>query len=185
MAVHKLPVTEAQIVYASAYSVEEGDRCCRELLAADGGLTAIVVANDMLAVGCYAAFDELGVRCPDDVSIIGFNDMPFMNRLRPPLSTIRFPHYQLGTEAATLLIERIDAADSPVKMIYLAPELVARGSTAHIARAEATPLRSATRGGSAARGGTTPLHPPRTGGFAPPVPPAVGQRKNRAAPHDG
>ena len=187
MAAHKLQVTEARIVYAAAYSVEEGDRCCRELLAADDSLTAIVVANDMLAVGCYAAFDELGVRCPDDISIIGFNDMPFMNRLRPPLSSIRFPHYQLGAEAATLLVDRIDAPDSPVKMIYLAPELVARGSTALIACEGATPIsrRGATPLHSAARGGTTPLRPPVTGGFAPPVPPAVGQRKNRAAPHDG
>ena len=42
---------------------------------------------------------------------------------------MRFPHYQLGTEAATLLIERIEAQDSPVKILFLAPELVARGST--------------------------------------------------------
>ena len=95
-----------------------------------GGLTAIVAANDMLAVGCYGALDELGLRCPEDISVIGFNDMPFVDRLRPPLSSVRFPHYQLGTEAATLLIERIEAPDSPVKILFLAPELVARGSTA-------------------------------------------------------
>jgi LacI family transcriptional regulator len=177
MAVHKLPVPEARIVYARSYSVEEGDRCCRELLAADDSLTAIVVANDMLAVGCYAAFDDLDVRCPDDISVIGFNDMPFVDRLRPPLSTVRFPHYQLGTEAAALLMERIDAADSPVKMIYLAPELVTRGSATAIARApQATHLRSA------ARGAATPLRPPPAGPFTPPAP---GQRKTRAAPHTG
>ena len=68
-----------------------------------GDLTAIVAANDMLAVGCYGALDELGLRCPEDISVIGFNDMPFVDRLRPPLSSVRFPHYQLGTEAATLL----------------------------------------------------------------------------------
>jgi LacI family transcriptional regulator len=148
MAAHKLPFSDRQIVYASAYSLEEGVRCGRELLGGSG-LTAVVAGNDMLAVGCYGAFDELGLRCPEDVSIIGFNDMPFIDRLRPPLSSVRFPHYQLGTEAATLLIERIEAADSPVKILFLAPELVARGSTVPLAGAaeagSAVPLRRAGR----------------------------------------
>jgi len=129
MAAHKLPVADEQVVYASAYSLEEGVRCGRELLGRGGGLTAVVAGNDMLAVGCYGAFDELGLRCPEDISVIGFNDMPFVDRLRPPLSSVRFPHYQLGTEAAALLLERISAQDSPVKILFLAPELVARGST--------------------------------------------------------
>jgi LacI family transcriptional regulator len=126
---HGLAAEESQIAYATGYSVDEGLRCGRELLAASPGLTAIVAGNDMLAVGCYGAFDELGLRCPEDISVIGFNDMPFIDRLRPPLSTVRFPHYKLGTEAAKLLLERIEDADSPVKILYLAPELVVRGST--------------------------------------------------------
>jgi LacI family transcriptional regulator len=150
MAAHKLPVTDAQVVYASAYSLEEGVRCGEQLLGARAGLTAVVAGNDMLAIGCYGAFDELGLRCPEDISVIGFNDMPFIDRLRPPLSSVRFPHYQLGTEAAALLIERIEAADSPVKILFLAPELVARGSTeplASVPRAgNAVPLRRPGRG---------------------------------------
>jgi LacI family transcriptional regulator len=77
--------------------------------------------------------------------VIGFNDMPFIDRLRPPLTTVRFPHYQLGTEAAQLLLERINGSEGPVKIMYLAPELVIRGST--IGRAvspsapEGTPAR--------------------------------------------
>jgi LacI family transcriptional regulator len=63
---------------------------------------------------------------------------------------VRFPHYQLGTEAATLLIERIEAQDSPVKILFLAPELVARGSTTPLDRAtgagNAVPLRRPGRG---------------------------------------
>jgi LacI family transcriptional regulator len=90
----------------------------------------VAVANDLLAVGCYAALDDAGLRCPDDLSLVGFNDMPFVDRLRPPLSTVRFPHYQLGTEAAQLLLERVSGRESPVKILYLAPELMVRGSTA-------------------------------------------------------
>jgi len=126
---HNLPVDDSQVVYATALSLAEGLRCGRELLEGNDELTAIVAGNDMLAVGCYGAFDELGVRCPQDVSIIGFNDMPFIDRLRPPLSTVRFPHYQLGTEAANLLLERIGTDGGPVKILYLAPELIVRGST--------------------------------------------------------
>jgi LacI family transcriptional regulator len=137
MAARGLAVDESHVVYAASYSIEEGLRCARELLGRGGGLTAIVAANDMLAVGCYGALDELGMTCPEDMSVIGFNDMPFIDRLRPPLSTVRFPHYQLGTEAAKLLLERVEGGDGPVKILYLAPELVARGSTGAPASPEA------------------------------------------------
>jgi LacI family transcriptional regulator len=130
MAAHGLEVTEDLITYAGRYTVEEGARCVRELLTVQGGFTAVAAANDMLAVGCYAALDEAGLQCPDDISVIGFNDMPFIDRLRPPLTSVRFPHYQLGTEAAQLLLERIGAREGPVKILYLAPELVVRKSVA-------------------------------------------------------
>src|SRR5580704_9367508 len=130
MAMHGLAVDESLIAYSTRYTVEEGARCCGELLAAHGDITAVAAANDMLAVGCYAALDEAGRLCPDDISVIGFNDMPFVDRLRPPLTSVRFPHYQLGTEAAQLLLERINGGGGPVKILYLAPELIVRGSTA-------------------------------------------------------
>jgi LacI family transcriptional regulator len=130
MATHGLTVDEDLIAYATRYTVEEGARCCRELLARPGDFTAVAAANDMLAVGCYSALDERSLQCPEDISVIGFNDMPFIDRLRPPLTTVRFPHYQLGTEAAQLLLERISGREGPVKILYLAPELVIRGSTA-------------------------------------------------------
>jgi LacI family transcriptional regulator len=130
MAAHGLEVREDLIAYAGRYTVEDGTRCARELLTVQGGFTAVAAGNDMLAVGCYAALDEAGLHCPDDISVIGFNDMPFIDRLRPPLTTVRFPHYQLGTEAAQLLLERIGEREAPVKILYLAPELVVRGSVA-------------------------------------------------------
>lgn len=156
MAARGLGVDESQVVYAASYSIEEGLRCTRELLGRGGGLTAIVAANDMLAVGCYGALDELGLTCPECMSVIGFNDMPFIDRLRPPLSTVRFPHYQLGTEAAKLLLERIEGGDGPVKILYLAPELVARGSTCAPAPAAAGPGDAGEE--SAAEAGSSPAN---------------------------
>jgi LacI family transcriptional regulator len=135
-----LQVDSDLVVFAKAFTVEEGLRCARLLLerggqagrAAGTDCTAIAAANDMLAVGCYAALDECGLSCPEDISVVGFNDMPFIDRLRPPLTTIRFPHYQVGTEAAQLLLERIAEHSGPVKILYLAPELIIRGSTAQV-----------------------------------------------------
>jgi LacI family transcriptional regulator len=116
--------------FAEAFSIEEGHRCCLELLKSRPGCTAVAAGNDMLAVGCYAAIEEAGLSCPADISVVGFNDMPFIDRLRPPLSTVAFPHYQLGTEAAGMLLDKIAGRPGPVKSLLLAPELVVRGSTA-------------------------------------------------------
>ncbi len=132
MVAHGLAADPELITFATAFSIEEGKRCMQALLAAGRTCTAVAAGNDMLAVGCFAALDEAGLSCPADVSVVGFNDMPFIDRLRPPLTTIRFPHYQVGTEAAQLLLERISGHDGPVKVLYLAPELVVRGSTAPV-----------------------------------------------------
>src|ERR1700689_5614060 len=102
-----LPVDSDLVVFAKAFTVEEGVRCARLLLdqgAGPAGCTAIAAANDMLAVGCYTALDEAGLSCPEDMSVVGFNDMPFIDRLRPPLTTIRFPHYQVGTGAGEVVL---------------------------------------------------------------------------------
>ena len=130
MEAHGLVADPDLIIAAKAFSIEEGLRCTRALLERRSGCTAVAAGNDMLAVGRFAALDEAGLNCPADLSVVGFNDMPFIDRLRPPLTTIRFPHYQVGTEAAQLLQERIAGQDGPVKVLYLAPELVIRGSTA-------------------------------------------------------
>jgi LacI family transcriptional regulator len=130
MEAHGLSADPDLIIGAKAYSIEEGARVMRLLLDVRPPCTAVAASNDMLAVGVLSALEEAGLSCPDDVAVVGFNDMPFIDRLRPPLTTIRFPHYQVGTEAAQLLLERISGYGGPVKVLYLAPELVVRGSTA-------------------------------------------------------
>jgi LacI family transcriptional regulator len=128
-----LPVDSDLVVFAGAFSIEEGTRCGRLLLERAAGCTAVAAGNDMLAVGCYGALEAAGLSCPQDLSVVGFNDMPFIDRLRPPLTTIRFAHYQVGNEAAGALLELIAGRDSPVKVLYLTPELVVRGSTRSLA----------------------------------------------------
>ncbi|MEP7022545.1 MAG: LacI family DNA-binding transcriptional regulator [Actinomycetota bacterium] len=124
-----LQVDSDLVVFAKAFSIEEGTRCGQLLLGRAAGCTAVAAGNDMLAVGCYGALEDAGLDCPQDLSVVGFNDMPFIDRLRPPLTTIRFDHYQVGNEAAGALLDLIAGRDSPVKVRYLEPEVIVRGST--------------------------------------------------------
>jgi LacI family transcriptional regulator len=117
-------------VQAQGYSEAEGKRACDALLAA-GGATAIVAANDLLALGALRALGERGLACPGDVSLTGYNDMPFVDRISPPLTTVRIPSYETGRHAAAMILEQIETpAESRKPTIeVLAVELVVRGST--------------------------------------------------------
>jgi LacI family transcriptional regulator len=125
-----LEVDERAVRFAGAFTEPEGARVCRELLDAAPDTTAIVAGNDLLALGCYDVLAERGLRCPDDVSIVGFNDMPFADRFDPPLTTVRIPHREIGAAAADLLLERLaDGAHAP-RQLLLAASLATRRSTA-------------------------------------------------------
>jgi LacI family transcriptional regulator len=92
--------------------------------------TAILAGNDLMALGCYAAAQQVGRPCPDSISIVGYNDMPFVEWWRPALTTVRIPQYDLGREAARLLLEQIDnGADRPAKQILMPTSLTVRSST--------------------------------------------------------
>jgi LacI family transcriptional regulator len=118
------------VLVAEAFTEDEGARLCRELMADEHEFTAIAAANDLLALGCYDVFAETGVRCPEEISVVGFNDMPFAARFQPPLTTIHIPHYDIGRGAAELMLERLRDANSPLREIRLEPSLVVRDSTA-------------------------------------------------------
>jgi LacI family transcriptional regulator len=117
-------------LFGDAFTEPEGERLCRELLDGGAAPTAIAAGNDLVALGCYDVFEERGIRCPDQISVVGFNDMPFADRFDPPLTTIRIPHYEIGARAAELLIELQGEVQAPPPQIQLPPELVLRASTA-------------------------------------------------------
>jgi LacI family transcriptional regulator len=124
-----IDVGDDQVRVSSWFTEAEGARVCAELLDASDGLTAIVAANDLLAIGCYDTLEQRGIRCPEDISIVGFNDMPFVDRLRPALSTVRIPHREIGNVAAELMLERLADESQGAREILLEPMLVVRGST--------------------------------------------------------
>ena len=120
----------ARIVGCAYWSEAEGAAALRTAL--DSGLefTAVVAGNDLIALGCYDVFAERGISCPGDVSVVGFNDMPFIDKLQPPLTTIAVPQYSIGVEAARMLLESLDEPDRLPRSILLSPSLVLRASTA-------------------------------------------------------
>src|ERR687898_1337476 len=117
------------VLVAEAFTEAEGARLCAQLIESGHEFTAVAAANDLLALGCYDAFAERGVRCPEDVSVVGFNDMPYTARFAPPLTTIHIPHYEIGAAAAELMLERLADGESPEREIRLEPSLVVRQST--------------------------------------------------------
>lgn len=119
------------LVAACAYWTEEdGARALRGVLDAGVEFTAVVAGNDLIALGCYDVFHERGITCPADISVVGFNNMPFLDKLQPPLTTVAIPHHQVGVEAGRMLVESIREPDRPVRAVLLPLSLAVRGSTA-------------------------------------------------------
>jgi LacI family transcriptional regulator len=122
-------LSDHRVVEAEAYSEPAGRTALLELLTGDRP-TAVVAGNDLLAIGCYDALEESGLSCPDDMSVAGFNDMPFISHLRPPLTSVRVPQYELGVEAARLLLDRLTGRTLTPRVVLLPVTLIVRGSTA-------------------------------------------------------
>jgi LacI family transcriptional regulator len=127
-----LPVPDGYVALGRAVTIDEGARASAALLAEHPEITAIVAGNDLMALGCYDALRAAGLRCPDDVSVTGFNDMTFADRFNPPLTTIRFDPHEMGTAAVDLLMPRLRGPGEPegAVRLELETELVVRASTA-------------------------------------------------------
>ncbi|NLF04748.1 MAG: LacI family transcriptional regulator [Actinomycetales bacterium] len=116
------------VVECETYSVEAGAEGMHELLER-ARPTAVLAGNDQIAVGAIDALRERGLRCPEDVSVVGFNDMPFVDKLSPPLTTVRVPHAEVGAEAARILVRWMTRGEAASATTALPVELVVRGST--------------------------------------------------------
>lgn len=130
---HGLTLPAERTVFARAFAEAEGRRCMTELLAATDA-TAVVAANDTLAVGCLDALRDHGLRCPQDMSVTGFNDILFMDKLSPPLTTVRVPHTEMGVESARILLDQLLGSTTATRHAVLPIELVIRQSTARPGR---------------------------------------------------
>jgi LacI family transcriptional regulator len=118
------------IVESEEFTRAAGHAAAVELLKRHRNVTAIVTGNDLIALGCFDALAQAGLSCPRDVSVVGHNDIPMVDLVTPPLTTLRIQHREMGRQAAQLLLERIAAPEAKPVRITLTPELVVRGSTA-------------------------------------------------------
>jgi LacI family transcriptional regulator len=107
---------------------EEGRIAAQELLGCGRHFTALVAFNDISALGAMTALREAGHRVPEDVSVMGFDDIEVASIAYPPLTTIRQPLQEMGATAAELLIRKL-ANDESVRNIRVRPELILRSST--------------------------------------------------------
>ena len=116
------------LVRRADFKEDGGHAAATELLASAEPPDAFFVANNLMTVGVLAAVAEAGLSVPEDVGVVGFDDMSWARLLRPPLTTVAQPTYELGRVAAELLTRRIAGRDDPPQRVVLEPTLQIRDS---------------------------------------------------------
>lgn len=139
-AVEEAKITiDPKYVQQARFTRQSGYESAVQLLRMTPRPTGIFSCNDMMALGVLSAIRELGLRCPQDVSLVSFDNLDFGEFTDPALTSVHHPGYQLGTSAANLLLERIDGLKQPPKEIGLLTELKVRNSVGPVPH---QPLRS-------------------------------------------
>jgi LacI family transcriptional regulator len=119
-------------VEVTSFTEEAGRIAALELLSLVERPSAVVAANDLVALGVLDAAGALGLSCPRDFSLVGFNDMPFVDRLSPPLTTVRIDEYEIGLRASRLLLSLIEDPQAKPETIMISPRFIVRGSTSRV-----------------------------------------------------
>src|SRR5438552_11879569 len=120
---------DPRLVVESGYTEEGGARAAERLLALPDRPTGIFAVTDMTAVGAFGVARRMGLRIPEDVAIVGYNDIPLATRIVPALTTVHVPIHDFGAVAARLLLEQIETGDAIRRRVIFNPELIVRGST--------------------------------------------------------
>ena len=130
---------DPRLVVESGYTEDGGARAAERLLALPDRPTAIFAVTDMTAVGAFGAARRMGLRIPDDLAIVGYNDIPLATRMVPTLTTVHVPIHDFGAAAARLLLEQIETGEPSRRRVVFNPELIVRGSTVAGAGSSASP----------------------------------------------
>lgn len=118
-----------ELVERCGVTIEEGYRAAQRLLERSPRPTAILVINDLLAMGALRAAHERGLHIPEDVSVAGFDDIAMSRYLHPPLTTVCVHADKVGRTAMRLCFDRMRDPEHPIQSVCLPAELVCRGST--------------------------------------------------------
>ena len=125
------PALQPELVLSNnLQQFEQGYDCAKQLCQQNPDLTAIFALTDVLAVGALRAASELGLRVPQDLSIIGFDNIALASFVVPPLTTVAQPIYAIGETAARILLRQMDDSDQPTETVTFETELLVRESTA-------------------------------------------------------
>ena len=127
-----LPIQPGYLVNAGFFSVEEGKQAMEKLLQLASPPTAVFVAGDQMAIGAIEAVHEHGLRVPEDISIIGYDDIEMIKYITPKLTTIRQDTDEIGEAAAELLIEQMTAKERRTERRVIPVRLIERASCAPI-----------------------------------------------------
>lgn len=120
------------IYEAEKFNFKAGYNLTKEALKSKNEITALFVGNDTMAVGAYKAISEVGLKIPDDISVVGFNDQPSAKYMIPSLTTMRIPSEHLGSAAADLLFENINGNRLYNKKVIIPTEFKIRDSCKNI-----------------------------------------------------
>ncbi|MEJ2707828.1 MAG: LacI family DNA-binding transcriptional regulator [Anaerolineales bacterium] len=124
--------TDASLIASGDFTETSGYYAMQQLLPAKP--EAVFVASDQMAVGAIRAIREAGLRIPDDVALVGFDDLPIAKTADPPLTTVRQPIAQLGIQAVEILIDLIENGITPHRRVIMDTELVIRESCGALRR---------------------------------------------------
>jgi len=119
---------DPNLVREGNWQPSSGYEATRALMALRAPPTAIFCANDLMAVGCYQALGELGLKIPDDVAVMGYDDREIAQHLHPPLTTVLLPHFEMGSIAAEWLIDGEAGTDARPRQIKVECPIVMRKS---------------------------------------------------------
>ncbi len=117
------------LVLVSDSTVKSGKQLAKQILGLIKRPTAIFACNDLLAVGIFQGARERGIKVPDDLSIVGFDNTLLATSVDPPLTSVKQPIEKMGREVINLLIRRIEGKDESKRRIILFPEIIFRSST--------------------------------------------------------
>ncbi len=109
-------------------NVRVGDQAFKKMAERGKLPSSIFVSNDMMAMGVINAANELDIKVPDDLSIIGYDDIHIAKFMSPSLTTIHQPKYRLGQAAVETLVRRLDDKSNEAQVVQLEPTLVVRNS---------------------------------------------------------
>lgn len=127
MAKHQLTIDPSWVV-SKLSDYQSGLELAAQLLTLPAPPSAIFAGNNLLTLGAIETIHKMGLQIPNDIAIVGFDDVYWANSLNPPLTAVKQPGFEIGKKACELLVQRINNPEKPVEQLILTTELMVRKS---------------------------------------------------------